>query len=283
MERDRPLRLTFERAIIILVPLAIFAACYYDVLIWMYKRYMSTDSYYSHGFLIPFVSAYLVWQKRNKLAEQQASVSWWGLFILIAAGLVHLAGTVLYVFSLSGFSIFLLAIGVTLFLFGKEITRCVLFPLVFLAFMFPLPDAIVSAISFPMKEVVADVGVRIADEIGIPVFREGFYITIPAGSLLVGNPCSGLRSLIAFLALGSVYAYLGSVSRMRKWILFFSSIPIALLSNIIRVPILILISHYWGLSAAAPESFWHDASGIFVFIMGLVLLLVTGRVLGWKQ
>ena len=249
----------------------------------MYNRYMAADSYYSHGFIIPFVSGFFIWLKRKEIREEEAEFSRLGLTIVIIAALVHILGTILYVYSVSGFSIFILIFGVTLFLFGNRITLLLFFPLFFFIFMFPMPLAIISAISFPMKMLVAKVGVEIVRLLGIPVFREGFNISIPAGNLLVGNPCSGLRSLIAFLALGSVFAYMSSISYIRKWLLFMLSAPVAIFSNMVRVPILILISHYWGLEAASTDSFWHDASGVFVFVIGLIMLFYSGRVLEWKQ
>ena len=269
--------------IYILIPILLFITCYYDVLTWMYGRYISSDSYYSHGFIIPFVSAFLIWQKRSELKVTAVDFSWWGLFLIIASVLIHIAGTILYVFSISGFSIFFLVSGTSLFLFGKNITRIIIFPLIFLIFMFPLPMAFISAISFPMKILVAKTGTGIVSLLGIPVIRDGFNITIPNGSLLVGNPCSGLRSLISFLALGAIFAYLINILYISKLILFVSAIPIALLSNIVRVPILILISHYWGIESAAPETFWHDASGIFVFVIGFIMLFAIGRLLEWKK
>ena len=259
--------------------LLIFAICYHSTLTWMYGRYMSSDSYYFHGFLIPFVTAFLIWQKRKQLSETDIEFSWWGLWFILAAVLLHLAGTILYVFSISGFSIFFLVMGLCLFLFGKKITRIILFPLVFLIFMFPVPMAFISAVSFPLKMLVAKTGVDVVRLLGIPVIREGFNITIPAGTLLVGNPCSGLRSLIAFMALGSVFAYLIDTSATKKTVLFLVSIPIAIFSNMVRVPILILVSHFWGLEAAAPDTIWHTASGILVFVIGLGLLYAAGRLL----
>jgi len=261
----------------------LFVICYHDVLQWMYVRFMGGDSYYSHGFIIPFVSGFLIWQKRKELKKQRIEISGWGLLLITIAVLIHILGTILYVFSVSGFSIVFLIFGFSLFLLGKTITRKILFPLIFLIFMFPLPQAFISVISFPMKMLVAKVGADIVTFLGISVYREGFHITIPAGSLLVGNPCSGLRSLIAFLALGSVLAYLSSMPNIRKCLLFFLAIPIAILSNIIRVPILILLSHIWGIEAGSPESFWHDASGVFVFILGLLMLFYTGEALEWKK
>ncbi len=259
-----------------------FIACYYDVLTWIYSRYMSPESYYSHGFIIPFISGYLIWQNREELGKTSVKKSWWGFFLIIFSVLVHIAGTILYVFSLSGFSIFLLIFGITLFLFGKNITGIILFPLGYLILMLPLPMALIGSISFPMKMFVAKAGAEIISILGIPISREGFHITIPAGSLLVGNPCSGLRSLISFLALGAILAYLSNISGIKKYLLFFLSFPVAILSNVIRVPILILISHFWGLSAAAPDSFWHGASGVFVFILGGSALFCIGKLLEWK-
>ena len=270
---------------LIFVPITVllFIICYYDTLIWMYDRYMASDSYYSHGFIVPFVSGFFIWLKREELNAEKAEYSRFGLILIILAAIVHVLGIILYVYSISGFSIFILIFGVTLFLFGWKISSIIFFPLVFFIFMFPMPLAIISAISFPMKMLVAKAGVEIVRLLGIPVFREGFNISIPAGDLLVGNPCSGLRSLIAFLALGSVFAYMSSMSHVKKWVLFFLTVPIAIFSNMVRVPILILISHYWGLEAASTDSIWHDASGVFVFVIGLIMLFYSGRILEWKQ
>jgi len=260
----------------------LFVIAYKTTLIWMYNRYMSADSYYSHGFLIPIVSLFLIYQKKNILAKLEPAPSLFGLVILASALLLHILGTILYVFSVSGFSIFFLIIGLTLYLFGKDIAKIIWFPLIFLAFMFPVPEAFIGLVSFPLKIFAAKTGVWITSLFGIPIYLEGFNITIPAGHLLVGNPCSGLRSLIAFLALGSILAYLQPVSILKKWILFFISIPIAVLSNIVRIPILILVSNYWGLEAASPDTLVHTGSGILVFILGFILIFLTAKILESK-
>ena len=254
---------------------------YRTTLIWMYNRYMSADSYYSHGFLIPVVSLYFIYQLKDSLVKIQPEGSLWGLALVFFALLLHLLGTMLYVFSISGFSIFFLATGVTLFLFGQKITRTIWFPLAYLIFMFPLPMAVVELFSFPMKVFATASGVSIIRMLGIPIYYEGFNIYIPAGHLLVGNPCSGLRSLIAFLAIGAIFAYLVPISNLKKWTLFLFSIPVALFSNILRISVLILISNYWGVEAAAPETLFHTGSGILVFIVGFLLIIMADKVLSW--
>ena len=239
--------------------LAVFA--YREIIQWIYSRYISADSYYSHGFIIPFVVLFLIWQKKKLLIclpQQQSN---------IGIGLI---------------SLFLLIIGLVLFLFGKEITKTIWFPLLLLIFMFPMPMAFINLISFPLKIIAAKGGVYLASLVGIPIYREGFNISIPAGRLLVGNPCSGLRSLISFMALGSIFAYLTNLTRTRKLILFSLSIPIALMSNLIRVSILVLTSHYMGLAAAAPDTLIHNGSGILIFIFGLLLMQLSAKVLEWR-
>ncbi|MDD5722589.1 MAG: exosortase/archaeosortase family protein [Syntrophales bacterium] len=265
----------------VLAAMILFVACYHSTLAWMYGRYISADSYYSHGFLVPFVTGYLIWRERGRLRDKDPGFSWLGLFVMAIALLIHVFGTIIYVFSVSGFSIFLLILGLSLFLFGGRVTRIILFPLVFTIFMFPLPSAFIGVVSFPLKLFVAKSGAWIAGLMGIPVYLEGFYITIPAGSLLVGNPCSGLRSLITFLALGSILAYFSPTSLWRRGLIIFLSVPTAIVSNVIRVPTLITISHYWGLEAAMPGGFWHDASGIMVFVIGFFLLICFTRMLEW--
>jgi len=120
--------------IYILIPVLLFIACYHDVLSWMYGRCSSVDSYYSHAFLIPFISGFLIWKKRQRLKSMTPEMSLWGLIIISFAVLLHISGIILYVFSISGFSIFLLVIGSSLFLFGGKITSEMKFPLAFLVF-----------------------------------------------------------------------------------------------------------------------------------------------------
>lgn len=269
-----------------LVAVAFLAAtlsfAYWGTLLWMYDRYMGADSYYSHGFLIPFFSLFFIWQQKDQLKQVQVEANWAGFVLVVFSLCLHLLGTILYVFSISGFSLFFLIIGLTLFLAGKEISKIIWFPLLFLVFMFPLPQAVIGLVSFPLKMFAAKAGVWIVSLFGIPVYGEGFNITIPAGKLLVGNPCSGLRSLIAFLALGAVLAYMSKLSGVKKCILFFCSIPIAIVSNLVRVPILIFVSHYYGLETAAPDTLVHIGSGLLVFVLGFFLLLACAKVLEWR-
>jgi len=260
----------------------LMALAYQTTLVWLYSRYMAADTYYSHGFFVPLVSLYFLYKLKEQFITKELKMSKAGFIVILFSVILHIVGTVLYVFSVSGFSLFFLVIGVSLFLFGSERTKVAWFPLLFLIFMFPLPLAVIELISFPLKIFAAKAGVWLVGLSGVPVYGEGFNIFIPAGRLLVGNPCSGLRSLIAFLAIGAILAYVSPFSINRKLILFAFAAPVALLSNIIRIPILVLVSHHWGLEAARPETLVHQGSGILVFVLGFLMLLFLEKVLKWQ-
>lgn len=262
--------------------IVVIIVCYFDIIFWMIERYLGEDSYYSHGFLVPFITGFLIWKKRKLLKTKSTKHSMLGIVLILLAGTLHIFGTILYVFSLSAFSIIILIIGIVLFLWGKDITKCIWFPLVYLFFMIPLPMAIISLISFPLKMFAVEIGAWLVRIANVPVYKEGFNIFIPAGRLLVGNPCSGLRSLIAFLAIGAVISYISHITIYKKLTLFFLSIPIALLSNITRIFILIVASHIWGLQIAKPDTILHTGSGIFVFIIGIIFLFIANRVIEWR-
>ncbi len=266
--------------IVTLVCLIAVIFSYYDVFLWMLERYLGADSYYSHGFLVPFIFIYLVWCNRDYFSEATRGYSLFGLTLIVASILGHLFGTVVYVFSISGFSFWILIVGLVWFFFGWRFTSRMKFPLLFLLFMFPMPTAVINLISFPLKVFVAIVGSRIASIVGVPLLLDGFVITIPQGELLVGNPCSGLRSLIAFIALGALFAYFSKYNYPRKMILFLSAVPIAIFSNLIRVPLLIICSYEWGLESSAPGTIVHTGSGVLVFVLGLILLGFVHYLLG---
>jgi len=261
--------------------LGLFVYAYYDTFLWLYERYTNPDSHYSHGFLIPLVSGWLIWQKRDALRTLKTPGSIIGLYLVCLALLVHIASVWTHTFFTSGFSIMLLVVGVCLYLYGTEVTREIAFPLAFLTFMFPLPMRIISAISFPLKMLVARLGVGAMKMVGMPLIREGAVVLLPNASLTVGDPCSGIRSLISLLALGAVIAYMSHLSFPRKVILFFLAIPIAIFTNVLRVCALIIAANSLGSEWASPDHWFHLTSGLAVFVVSMVLLLFSVKVLSW--
>ncbi len=253
---------------------------YRSTFVWLYERYVAADSYYSHGFLIPFVTGYLIFLGKKQLKNINKKNDLWGVGLIIFSLLIHLLGVLAEVFFVSGFSILSLVFGISLFLYGKEITKKILFPLAFLIFMIPIPKVAINAISFPMKMFATKSAVFILQTfMKLPMKNEGFQIFFPNASLVVGNPCSGLRSLISMLALGSIFAYLTKTTMFKKIILFSLAIPIALMSNIIRVIILSLGVFIYG--SQMTKGLFHDFTGYLVFVIAFVSLwLCWGKLEG---
>jgi len=231
----------------------------------------SVDSNYSHGFLVLPLSAYFAWERRAALARATPSLSWWGLPLLIA-GVLALAVGRLGVEQMSMRVGFVLTLnGLVLFLLGRDVYRLLLFPLWFLVLMVPLPQSLVNVIAFPLQLFAADLAVNVLQSLAIPVLREGNIIHMPETQLFVAEACSGLRSLLALLTLGVVFAYFFRRSWIERVILVASTIPIAILVNAFRVALTALLTHYYG--AEMAEGTIHMTEGFFTFGLAFVLLL----------
>jgi exosortase A len=259
--------------------IASFIYAYHGTFLWLYERYTYPDSDYSHGFLIPVISAYLIWRKRKELQNIVVMSSKGGLVLIALALIIHVGSIWIHVFFTSGFSILLFFIGVSLYLFGAEFTKKIYFPLAFLIFMFPLPMGAISAFSFPLKLMVSSLGATILNIGGLSLYREGAIIHLPRITLTIDDPCSGIRSLISLLALGALIAYFSNTAVWKKGILFVSAIPIAIFTNVLRVCALILAANGLGNQWAMPEHWFHTASGMGVFGISMILLFLTMRIM----
>jgi exosortase A len=268
-----------DRKVIIFLALSLacFIYAYYETFQWLYERYTNPDSHYSHGFLIPLISGYLIWRKRDQLKNTVPSSSSFGLVLAGLALLIHIGSVWTHIFFTSGFSILLFFVGFSLYLFGIEWTKRISFPLGFLIFMFPLPMGAIAAFSFPLKLMVANLATSFLNLFGFPIFREGAVVHLARTTLTIDDPCSGIRSLISLLALGALIAYISKTSILRKLILFISAIPIAIFTNVLRVCALILAANWLGSQWAMPEHWFHTASGMGVFGISMILIFLTMR------
>jgi len=255
---------------------------YNSTFYWIFQRYTESNNFYTHGYLVPFVSGYLIWLKRKKLKMEPRGGSL-GLILIICALSFHLLGMLAQVFFISGFSLLLLTIGIVLFLFGSQVTKKVIFPLSFLVFMFPLPLVAVNAITYPLKRFVAKGVVFIFGTLmHIPVQREGSLISFSRGSLLIDDSCSGLRSLFVILAVTSILFYLFKKSSFPKKITFlFLSAIIALFFNLIRVCLLSLAVYLYGNQAI--QGFFHEFTGYLISAITFLALCLLWRYFKWED
>jgi exosortase len=249
---------------------------YLPVFADLHAKYAEIDSYYSHGYLVPLCSAYIIWRKRERLAALTVASSPVGLWVLAGGLLFYLTATLWYVNFASAFSMLVVLTGLTLYLFGLRATRELLVPFAFLGFMIPLPKISIIYITFWLKLLVASLAVHVIDAVGIPVLLDGAFITLPSGTLEVDNACSGLRSLIALMALGVVFAYLQPVSKVKKALIAVGAIPIAMVANLTRIVILIVVSDLYGPTGRTFE--WTDfTTGLLVFALAVLGLAVMGK------
>ena len=250
----------------------LFIFCYYHTFLWLHYKYSYQDSYYSHGYLIPFVSAFLIYKKRHVLKRTEISSSSFGLVIIIPALILHIFATMGDVNFLSGFSIFLYVLGSSLYLFGKEITKQIAFPLGFLILMFPIPGSFIDIVGLPLKSLATTIGLKISDLMSIPYLREGFKINLADTSLVVGTPCNGMKSLISFITLGLLLLQFAHIKMWIRIVMLSAIFPLAIFLNGCRIAILVFIANRYGVEKASPESYFHSLSGLLVFLVGLVFL-----------
>ena len=235
------------------------------------------DPNYSHGLLVPFISGYFVWQQREKLENLKIKPLNSGLFLIVFALLVLFAGVAAQeYFSRRSSFVFLLA-GIVLFLFGWQWLKSLALPIGFLFFMIPLPYIVYDAMAFPLKLFVAKFSVISLKLMGVVVWREGNIIMFPQTVLEVADACSGLRSLMSLLALGVALAVFSQEKISRRILLVFLTVPIAILTNMLRVIGTGFLAQYYG--AAAAEGFFHEFAGMGVFVLAMVMLFACSGVL----
>jgi exosortase len=252
-------------------------ALYYPFILTMTEDWR-TNANYSHGYLIPFISAYMIWALREQLAEIEIKPSCWGL-VLIVFGLLQLfIAKVGSEYFLQRTSIIIVLYGISIFMIGWRMTRCIWMPLIFLAFMIPLPAIVWNRIAFPLQLFSSSLTESAVRALGMPILREGNVLHLPQTTLEVVDACSGLRSLTTMLALGAAFTFVVNQDTWKKWALFLSAVPIAVLVNIIRLTATAVLASWYGGEVA--QGFLHDFSGLLVFAAGIALLISVQTLLG---
>ena len=263
---------------VIFALIALTGLVYYPILslmVYTWKVYPD----YSHGFLIVPLAIYFAYQNTYKLRRAQIKGSWWGVAILAIGVFSLMVGELggLLTALRSGFVFTLM--GLVLLIAGKEVFRILLFPMAFLFLMVPLPQSLVNIIAFPLQLIAATWAVDALQWIGIPALLEGNIIHLAHAQLFVAEACSGLRSLMALLTLGVVFAqFFRRGHLVQQAVLILSTIPIAIFVNAIRVAITGVLTHSYGNDAA--QGFVHEFQGMITFSMAFLLLLLEARLLG---
>jgi exosortase B len=262
------------------VLLVAFAVMYVPSYMMLAERIWPTDEQ-GHGPIILAVAIWLLFQKRHDLAALPAPEQRWpGYLMLLCGVLLYAVGRSQFIMVFEIFSQIVVLTGLVLLFTGTRGLRLVWFPLFFLLFMVPLPGSLVAGITGPLKSAVSAVAAELLYAIGYPVGRAGVVLTVGPYQLLVADACAGLNSMFTLEALGLLYMNLmGYTNAVRNVTLAVLIIPIAFIANIVRVMILVLVTYHFG--DEAGQGFIHDFAGMVLFLVGLVLMLITDKVLSF--
>jgi exosortase len=231
----------------------------------------ATVPYYSYGFLVPLFSAWGLWDARRSLARPAPERSAVGL-ALLAGGLgLLLAGAALASLTLAALSLPVVLAGVARLALGRQGFAAVAFPLAFLAFMAPLPDALIPALSLPLQHLAAWFTGHALGAMGVPVARDGLLIHIPGVVLHITEACNGLRFLLAMIVVGTAFAWATQGRTGRRAAVLGLAVVIAVVANLVRVTGTGLLAHHWGPEAAL--GFFHVAYGKVVYLVMLAPFL----------
>jgi exosortase B len=254
--------------------LILYVPTFYDL-----ARTLWQKDEFAHGPIILAIVAWLIWDKRQVLLAsptRTAPVS--GLFLLVIGLLFYVLGRSqgITIFEVGALAPVLA--GVLLAMRGWPAVRAFWFPILFIAYLVPLPGFFVDAMTLPLKQVVSQNAARFLYAAGYPVAQDGVILIVGQYHLLVADACSGLNSMFSLSAVGLLYLYL---MRRKSWlhnaVILASLLPVAFLANIVRVIILVLVTYHFG--DAAGQGFVHGFSGLMMFVIALIIIIVLDTVL----
>jgi exosortase len=237
----------------------------------------TTNDNYSHGPLVPLVSLALAVSRRERLRALPRAGDGRGLALVALACALQTLAVRADVFTLQGWSLVLMLYGLALALLGGPLTRALAFPFGYLVFMLTFPPFVMNGLSFALKEVAVQVAARASEALGVTLQRSGMTLWLAGGALEVENPCSGLRSLLAMLATGVLFASRLPAGWGRRALLVAVAVPMAIAGNALRITLLVLMAHYVGIRQALGT--FHDVSGYLTYGLSLAGLLAVWALL----
>lgn len=244
-------------------------------------RTLWREEEYAHGPIIAIVAIYLLGRARSTAAVGERQWAAGGL-LLIAGLFLYLVGQSQHLPLFAVASIIPVIAGAALAIGGTPLLRSLAFPLLFVAFLVPLPGFIVEAATGPLKQFVSAIVAAILSMMGYAVERAGVVIDMGGHQMLVADACSGMNSIVSLSALTLLYTHLTGPSRARRWIVLLAAVvPIAIAANVLRVLALVLVAYHFGDDAA--QGVVHTAAGLLVFIVAFLLLTTLDSLLGLRR
>ena len=269
---------TFSRQQVVLIfgALILLVIAFQDGLAHLIVRWDEQEEY-SHGYLIPLVSAYLIWQRVDFLKTLEFKPSWWPVGIVVAGLVIAVVGEISALYVLIHFSFVLIVLSLAWSIMGWSAFKYVLLPLVLLIFAVPLPYFLEATLTADLQLVSSKLGVAFIRLFGIPVYAEGNVIDLGAYQLQVVEACSGLRYMYPLMGVGFIIAYMYQVELWKRVVVFLSTIPITIFMNSLRIGIIGILVNSWGIEMA--DGFLHYFEGWIIFVACLAILILEMLVL----
>lgn len=264
-----PARLDARLWLVLLAVVAIYA----PTVAWLWERWTMSVWHNAHGMLIPLVVGYFVYDELKRYDGPPEAGSPWGFAWLIPALGLHVIDGAMHTQLLSAASIVLALPGLSYLFLGPSRTRRILFPLLFLAFMLPIPLGVTERIHLALRHVTARGVEHLIPLVGVPLFRDNLTLETGETRLFVADACSGFSTLYAAMTVACLTAYFCPVPWRRVAVLI-SAAPIAIAANILRVAILVLLVRHYG--NGVLETWMHEGSGILTFVLALPIIFWIG-------
>jgi exosortase A len=252
-----------------LLLLALTVGLYWDTATSIVLTWLRSETF-THGFLVPPISAWLIWRQRENLGRLSPTPNFWALLALAGAALAWLLGDLAAVNALAQLSFVAMLVLTVPALLGLAVTRAVIFPLGFLFFAVPIGEFAMPQ----LMEWTADFTVQALRLSGIPVYREGLQFVIPSGNWSVVEACSGVRYLIASVTVGTLFAYLNYQSTKRRVLFVIVSFLVPVLANWLRAYIIVMLGHFSGNKLATGVD--HLVYGWLFFGIVIMLMFMIG-------
>jgi len=252
-----------------------------SVFLWMTGRWSDTLSYgvdYSVGWFIPLISLGILFKRKEQIRGENGKVNFWALPIILVALLMHWAAARAQQPRVSLVAFIMILWALPLVFGGWRIARHFIFPCGYL--LFCIPWNFLDALTFPMRLLSSAISAGLLNGIGIGVARSGTIIrSLSDGGMdfNVADPCSGLSSMLALLALTAVYANLTQRTLTRQAVLFAVAVPLAIAGNIFRIGTIAVVAEFFSRDLAL--TLYHDYSSFLIFPVAILLMIATGNLI----
>ena len=265
-------------AVIILVVMG--GVIYRDMISYTMMMFSAPIEDMSHGWIVPFVSAYAIWHCRKALREAAGQPSWRGFLWVCLFAVIGWFGGRGGQSRLEQVSLIGLIWAVPYTFWGGGVARLMLFPASFLVFTIPM-SSFTDFFTIHLRIIASSVATAILNGVGQSVEQSGtaLFSKVPGSefNVDVADPCSGIRSLFAMISLTATYAYFTQKSLLQKWALFVCAVPLAIVGNIFRILSICLVASWFGQELAT--GYYHDYSGYVVFLVGVLLMIKAGQLI----